>query len=274
MRRLSYIGAVTGETVELDGPKVYSGTALDLRANSWDYSLVHCGVESAVRAAHEPNLAVWAKSLDDVDRMIRVFDADMAAKRPGTFLSGGWSQRGLVAACSPSSLSRNHFEADLTVLLLDGVWRRPEIVSMFPSSGDGRGTKVYPYTYAYRYAADEGVRFVSVSDAAEVPFGMTIYGYAVNPSISIAGNIHQFNITVPAGGYLLVDARPDPSVTLVTAEGLRTEAFSSAVRGDGEGCGRYAFQRLPPGTSEVRWPDSFGFDLTIYHESGTLPFAE
>lgn len=273
MRRLTYTGSA-GDVVALDGPAIWSGTALGVRGSRWGYELGSASIRYQARTAREEQLSVGSMDGAALDRALAVFDADVATGRPGTLRAGEWEQRAYVTSCSPSSSRRGAARLDLGVVLLDGVWRRPEAYRMFPQSGDANGTKLYPYRYPYRYASDFGVRYVdALGDPTEPPWTMVIYGYAVSPQVTIAGNVHQFNVTVPEGGYLLVDSRPDPTVTLVTADGLRTDAFGCAVRGTGEGCGTYAFQRIPRGKPEVRWNDSFGFDLTVWHERGAPPYA-
>mgnify|MGYP007003682516 CR=1 FL=1 len=49
-----------------------------------------------------------------------------------------------------------------------------------------------------------------------------------------------------------------------------TSSTPSARRteGSGAGSGEYIFERVPAGTCEVSWDNSFGFDLTLYEEEG------
>lgn len=273
MYRLTYIAA-SGEAIGLDGPAVWSGQALGVRGSKWGYELGTSSIRFQSRQAREEQLSVGSLDGESLDRALAAFEADVAAGQPGVLRAGEWEQRAYVVSCSPTSSRRGSARLDLGVVLLDGVWRRPEEYHMFPQSGDANGTKRYPYAYPYRYASAFGVRYVdALEDPTESPWTMVIYGYAVSPQVSIGGNVHQFNVTVPEGGYLLVDARPDPSVTLVTADGLKADVFGCAVRGTGEGCGTYAFQRIPRGKPEVRWNDSFGFDLTVWHERGAPPYA-
>ena len=41
----------------------------------------------------------------------------------------------------------------------------------------------------------------------------------------------------------------------------------------GQGGGEYIFQPASPGTHEVEWDRSFGFDLTWYEEEGEPPWS-
>ena len=99
------------------------------------------------------------------------------------------------------------------------------------------------------------------------PAKLVVYGPAVNPSVRLAGNLYQVDVTVPDGGYMDIDPLRR-TVTVVAADGTTMDAFSKAHRGGGAGSGEYIFERVPVGTSEISWDNSFGFDLTLYEEEG------
>ena len=108
----------------------------------------------------------------------------------------------------------------------------------------------------------------------DAPLRFIIYGPAVNPAIRIGGNWYKAEVTVPEGGYLVVDPLAVPrSVTLVNMDGSTLDVFAKASRGGGLGSGEYIFQPASPGTHEVDWSGSFGFDLTWYEEEGEPPWS-
>ena len=74
-------------------------------------------------------------------------------------------------------------------------------------------------------------------------------------------------MTVPEGGRVEIDPLRR-TVTEVLSDGTRIDAFSKAHRGNGAGSGEYIFERVPAGTFEISWDNSFGFDLTLYEEEG------
>ncbi len=273
--RLFYISA-SGERVGLSGPEASAGSALGLRASEWEIELSGRKLRSSSRPAREISLDVAFYTHAEADRAADVFDADVAAGTPGTIHATGWEQRAFVTSMEPSSLGHDFVRESASVTLLDGVWRKPETHTIFPQSGDEDGTKLYSgslYAYPYLYASEIGTRYVEIDDPAPVPWEMDVYGYAVNPVITIGGNMHMFEVEIPQGCRLHVDARPNPAVELVLADGTRIDKFDDAVVGTGEGCGSYAFERMKPGKNPVRWDDLFGIDLTVWHERGNPPYA-
>ena len=270
MSELKYVSS-KGEEVELDGPLSYVGVGSAIRANVWDYDISGHNVKNIARKAREVSSPL-STTREEMDRIKQIFDYDFGNNMPGKLVSNGWEQRALIGGDELDWVFANNCAAEIPIILLDGVWRKLEEISLFPASGDANGTKIYPYEYGYYYASEYGARYINISDINPVDFRMVIYGYAVSPQVVIGENLYHFDLVIPAGGYLLVDSRPNPTVTLVTAEGVKTDEFKKADRGAGEGSGNYAFEKLKPGSNSIRWNDTFGLDLGIYHETGGLPY--
>lgn len=270
--QMRYVSGVTGDVIELDGPITWIGIAGGLRRGAWSYNLEGRTITSPRRAAREEEVEAYT-TIEAADGIAPIADADVAMRRPGTFEGNGWTQRGYITGVEPTDVRRPRCKLKLNVVLLDGAWRKKETMSMRQASGDASGTKKYPFVYPYTYASEFGVRYIEVNDAAPIPFGFTFFGPAANPKVRIGSNCYEFDITVPEGGYLSVESLPEATVTLVDKDGKRTNEFSCAKRGDGEGSGSYAFERIPPGTEEVWWSDMFGFDLTLVHERSDFPLC-
>lgn len=270
--RLAYVGS-GGERVEMDAQPIVSNMFLPIRGRQWSYELSRRSIRQVSRDAREATLTVDYLTTEAADAARRVMDRDVALGTPGTLVSGEWSQRAYVVAQEPSDRYHGWVRADMTVLLLDGVWRR--LVTTRYGKGDAGSDygKAYPYGYEYDYAPPSNARTLTVDAPAACPMRLVIFGYARNPSITIGDNTYSFDVEVPTGDYLLVDTRPDPTVTLVDSAGRETDAFASAHRGAGLGSGEYAFQPVAPGIQTVGWDNSFGFDLGVYLEEGEIPWT-
>lgn len=269
--QLTYTGS-TGEVVDMDCRSFATNRFLGIRGRKWSYSLGRRGISGQYRAAREATLTVDYTDLSECDRARGIFDRDVASGTPGTLSSGGWSQRAYVVKSEPSSRYHGWVRASVTVLLLDGAWSMSHTASFEPATLASDYGKAYDYGYPYDYGPPAPARSVTVPGTVPSPFRLVIWGRAVQPSITIGGNVYSFDISVPAGGYLLVDTLHEPVVELVTADGIRTDAFSCARRGGGLGSGTYAFEPIAPGSHLVSWDDSFGFDLTTYEFEGEIPW--
>ena len=276
MRRLSYISGTGAAEVCLDCRSALSGTAEGIRGREWGYSIGYRSITGATRAARKCSLAVTFLDLPVADELRRLADRDVATATPGTLAIDGWSQRAYITAADPSSISRAHMAAELTVVLLDGVWRKGHTDSFEPltaAAGDGEFLDL-PYDLPYDLGVPSTRRYVDVGEWGAAPLRFVVYGPCVNPAVRIDGNWYRVDVTVPDGGYMVVDPLATPrSVTVVGPDGSVTDAFPKARRGDGLGGGEYIFQPASPGTHEVEWDRSFGFDLTWYEEEGEPPWS-
>lgn len=276
MRRLSYISGTGTAEVCLDCRSALAGTAEGVRGREWGYSIGYRSIAAATRAARECTLSVTFLDLAVADELRRLADRDVAMATPGTLAIDGWTQRAYITAADPSSISRAHMAAKLTVVLLDGVWRKGHTVSfekLTATAGDGEFLDM-PYDLPYDLGVPLGRRYVDVTGWGASPLRFTVYGPCFSPSVSIDGNLYSVEAVVPEGGHLVVDPLASPrSVTLVNADGSAVDVFSKARRGDGLGGGEYIFEPVRPGTHEVVWDRSFGFDLTWYEEEGEPPWS-
>lgn len=276
MHRLSYISGTGAAEVCLDCRSALAGTAEGVRGREWGYSIGYRSIAAATRAARECSMSVTFLDLSVADELRRLADRDVAMATPGTLAVDGWSQRAYITAADPSSISRAHMAAKLTVVLLDGVWRKGHTVAfeqLTATSGDGEFLHL-PYDLPYDLGVPSTRRYVDVGEWGAAPLRFVVYGPCVNPAVRIDGNWYRVDVTVPDGGYLVVDPLATPrSVTLVAADGSTTDAFAKARRGNGSGSGEYIFQPASPGVHEVEWDRSFGFDLTWYEEEGEPPWS-
>lgn len=276
MHRLSYISGTGAAEVCLDCRSALAGTAEGVRGREWGYSIGYRSIAAATRAARECSMSVTFLDLPVADELRRLADRDVAMATPGTLAVDGWSQRAYITAADPSSISRAHMAAKLTVVLLDGVWRKGHTVAfeqLTATSGDGEFLDL-PYDLPYDLGVPSTRRYVDVGEWGAAPLRFVVYGPCVNPAVRIDGNWYRVDVTVPDGGYLVVDPLATPrSVTLVAADGSTTDAFAKARRGNGSGSGEYIFQPASPGVHEVEWDRSFGFDLTWYEEEGEPPWS-
>ena len=276
MHRLSYISGTGAAEVCLDCRSALAGTAEGVRGREWGYSIGYRSIAAATRAARECSMSVTFLDLSVADELRRLADRDVAMATPGTLAIDGWSQRAYITAADPSSISRAHMAAKLTVVLLDGVWRKGHTVAfeqLTATSGDGEFLDL-PYDLPYDLGVPSTRRYVDVGEWGAAPLRFVVYGPCVNPAVRIDGNWYRVDVTVPDGGYLVVDPLATPrSVTLVAADGSTADAFAKARRGNGSGSGEYVFQPASPGVHEVEWDRSFGFDLTWYEEEGEPPWS-
>lgn len=270
---LRYESGVGDEVVDLDCSKASVGTAAELRSREWSYELGRRGIRGAVRKAREASLEVKCTDMAELDRMRHVFERDVANGKPGELVAGeGWRTRAVFVSQEPSKIYRSFVAASLKAVLTDGIWRRGFTTQFIPTDGAGGAALDMPYDAPYDLSSPPPTSVLVAPKWAPSPIRLVIYGYAANPEVRIGGNVYAVDATVPNGGYMVIDGL-DMTVKITDAHGVTSNAFASARRGSGPGCGEYVFERVPPGDFEVVWNKSFGFDLTVYEEEAEPPWS-
>lgn len=247
---------------------VYVGRPNDLFSREWDYKLGYRALATASRGARKASFKAFFADMAQADALRRCADSDVAKNTPGTLHIGGWFQRCFIVASEVDGIGSDFFAAKLTMVLLDGVWRRGATTAFAPVQGSTDYEFLdLPHDLPYDLGATPPQQYAINPGYSDSPAKLVVYGPAVNPSVRLAGNLYQVDVTVPDGGYMDIDPLRR-TVTVVAADGSTMDAFSKAHRGSGAGSGEYIFERVPAGTSEISWDNSFGFDLTLYEEEG------
>lgn len=273
-REIVYSSGTGLERVPLNSNGIYIGKPNDLQAREWGYDLGHRDVSGAVRDSREVSVSVVFMDELRADLLCDVADRDVACGTPGTLWVGEWFQRAYIVGCKPKEIAHSCHSGKMTVVLLDGVWRKGVAVSFEAKSPDGSGEDLnLPYNLPYNLSTPPALTYITVDAWLPAPVRLVVYGPAINPAITIGGNLYQVDATVATGGYLTIDPL-SRTVVMVNNDGSTVDCFPDAHRGEGMGSGEYIFQPLPMGTSGVGWDGSFSFDAVWYQERGQYPYGE
>ena len=119
----------------------------------------------------------------------------------------------------------------------------------------------FPLDFSYKPRA---VLPIETGHYAPSSFRMVIHGPCVNPSVNIGGNVYNVNVSVPSGGYLVIDSRQDTplgwQVYMRNASGQASNVF------DNRNPNYQILERIPGGTVDLTYPRTYGIDLTLYLE--------
>lgn len=271
MRTLEYVCGTNGESFGFSGP-VYGETMPALRGRRWEYSVGLRGLSGVTRSSRELDLTVKTMELAQLDRMRRLMDADMANGRPGTLLADGeWKARAYVTGSDVDEITPRLVTVTLTVVLLEGVWRRESTTEYNPSTLASYTDLDYPHDYEHDWSPSLLANTAANPALSPMPCRLTIYGPATDPEITIGGNTYTADCEIPSGAYLVIDGL-NRTIRLTMNNGDIVDHFADGHRGSGLDGGEYCFQPLPAGDSEVSWDGGYGFDLTVIEERGEPPW--
>lgn len=273
MSRLKYVSA-RREEVELDGELAWSGTARSVRSRAWTYKLGRRGATGMSLDARKAELDTVFLDESEADRLRRLADRDLRERTPGTLVVGGeWSRACYIVASEPSDIFAGHHKERMTVALLGSGWRRERLhrfaIREHQASDGGYD---YRHDWGLDYMRGPAPRFLDGGDLGESDFRLVVYGPATNPAVTVAGNVYALKLDIPAGGHAIVDST-DCTIVSVAPGGAISNAFGAGIRGAGKGGGRYIFQPIPEGVSDVAASGAFGFDLTVYETESEPPWS-
>ena len=90
-------------------------------------------------------------------------------------------------------------------------------------------------------------------------FILTIYGFAENPQITIAGHPYRVETTVYEGERLVIDSIKG-TVKKIGRLGEITDCYNA------RGKQKRVFQKIPPGMNTFQWSGGFGVGITLFDE--------
>lgn len=119
---------------------------------------------------------------------------------------------------------------------------------------------IYPlFDLPFDFIGNLGTRQIKNPSYLPGNFIMTIYGYAVNPAVIIAGHTYQINETAYTGERIVIDSR-EKTVIKIGRFGEIANLYNSRNKIQS------VFEKIPPGASVLSWEGDFGVDLTIFDE--------
>lgn len=118
----------------------------------------------------------------------------------------------------------------------------------------------YPmYEFPFDFRKTYGKRAIENCSFHESDFVMTIYGFADEPSVLIAGHPYTIHAMAYEGERIIIDSAAG-TVKKIGRLGEETNLYNSRDK-------EYSvFQKIPAGTNILRWSGGFGINLTIMDE--------
>lgn len=263
---------------DLGSPSLSVGPAEAARSRVWSISLGSHAIISASRPAREIELEVKSSDPAALDAAEAAFDRDVDLNKPGRLISpNGWMQQAFVTKTTPSDIFLGSVIAKLTVVLLDGVWRKevkhvlkPDTQALISGSGLD-----YPHDFDFDLGGSipgKDMEFIRDSKVR-----ITFFGPCQDPYVRIGSNLYGVKgVTVAAGERVVIDptlvGEYGRAIRLVGTYGAERNLFSKRIRG-AKGSGSYAFEPVEGGYLPVSWPQTYGIDIDEIRERGGLPWS-
>ena len=204
----------------------------------------------------------YSQRKDLLERLHEDFEKDVRNKTTGRIIWGDYYIDCYITASSTEP-NRNSVwtNNDITIYCPYPFWIKEETKSFtIKEAPEGQTFLDYDYDFEYDFfLANPGVEIWHNNFPFESEFKMIVYGPVANPRIIINGHPYQFNDTLAATEYAVIDSR-NSSITKYTASNQPVNIFDLRDKVNS------IFQPIPGGDLTVTWSGLFGFDVTLYEE--------
>lgn len=195
------------------------------------------------------------------------FERDITSQTPGRLWWHNSYIPCYITASSTYPHENNYWVCnEITIYCPSPFWIEEKTFSFFPVEEQA----AYPYLdfnadFAYDFSyKPRAVLQIETGHYAPSSFRMIMHGPCVNPSVTIGGNVYSVNVSVPAGGYLVIDSRPEAplgwQVYMRDDAGVQSNVF------DNRNPNYQILERIPGGTVNLEYSRTYGIDLTLYLE--------
>ncbi len=248
-------------------------------ALGWERTYTSAGFDGTERKLSGSLAFADASHMAEANDLMARCALDMDNFTPGTLEVDGWKLRCFIASASATTATPMQRTWDVDLVAPDPTWYRETRYEFMPASGTSSdmGGIDHEYDFPHDYGSTARGWKLEVASIAPCDFRLTIYGYAAKPSIYIGGNRYGADVTVPAGGLLVIDSTKKrsmkgDSVVLSDRYGNSQDVFAKRVRG-AEGSGSYIYERIKHGTHDVTWDQGWGFSLDLIERAVAIPWT-
>jgi len=198
-----------------------------------------------------------------VDDMHTVFERDVRATTPGKLFWRDYYIPCVIISSSTYPDNKNGVTVNEVDIYSPYPYWTKDVVKTFAKGEDPASQSEFlDYTFDYEYdytPTKETAGTVTNAGTAAAPMQIRFYGYAVNPEITIGGNLYGINTTVLDGEVATLDTL-SKTVTITNARGRTRSVFNDRRKTGHE------FDYLPIGESAVLWPGTYKVEVTIMQE--------
>ena len=203
-----------------------------------------------------------------IDEFNSVIESDIYDGKAGKIWCGDWYTYGYIVASDNKKWQYDApvIEKTITLVREQDSWFRQIVKKSYegdaytptPESWTKNYEPSYDYSYDYMTDFDTSVQ-LNNPDSLPSNFILLIQGYANQPEIHIGDNVIQFNVEIPEGAVLEVNAITKKTI-MHMPDGTDMNVFGA------RNADYYIFDRIPSGKSVVTWNGAFTWEITLIEE--------
>lgn len=199
------------------------------------------------------------------NKLNAVFEKDIYNDVAGKIYINDYYMRCFIKSCKKSKRGNGVIRSYEYTLITDyPFWIKETTYQYLPESPNQvdyatleKGI-LFP-EFPFDFAPVHGEKILENPSFKDSNFILTIYGFAENPQITIAGHPYRVETTVYEGERLVIDSIKG-TVEKIGRLGEVTNCYNA------RGKQKSVFQKIPPGMNTFQWSGGFGVDITLFDE--------
>lgn len=239
---------------------------------SWDATIRNRKIKGFKRdsATLPVTVAVTAETEDEylqiIEEFYRIIEKDILAVAPGKLYINEYYLRCYISG----DIKQDAFKGilfqikNLTIVTDYPYWIKETTYQYFPEPPEAiKYTELeegimFP-EFPFDFCTETGEEVLINPSFNDSNFIMTIYGFAENPQVSIAGHPYKVEATINEGEQLVINSLTH-TVQKIGRLGEITNLYNA------RGKEYSVFKKIPPGTNTLQWSGGFGVDIILFDE--------
>ena len=239
---------------------------------SWDAATRNRKIKGFKRdsATLPVTVAVTAETEDEylqiIEEFYRITEKDILAVAPGKLYINEYYLRCYISG----DIKQDAFKGilfqikNLTLVTDYPFWIKETTYQYFPEPPEAvKYTELeegimFP-EFPFDFCTETGEEVLINPSFNDSNFIMTIYGFAENPQLNIAGHPYKVEATINEGEQLVINSLTH-TVQKIGRLGEITNLYNA------RGKIYSVFKKIPPGTNTLQWSGGFGIDIILFDE--------
>ncbi|EGG85215.1 hypothetical protein HMPREF0992_00142 [Lachnospiraceae bacterium 6_1_63FAA] len=196
--------------------------------------------------------------------LFEAFERDINTKRPGKLLYDDYYIECYITASETSPDEYFGLKKTITAYCPYPFWIKETTYQYLPEPPEAvKYTELeegimFP-EFPFDFCTETGEEVLINPSFNDSNFIMTIYGFAENPQLNIAGHPYKVEATINEGEQLVINSLTH-TVQKIGRLGENTNLYNA------RGKIYSVFKKIPPGTNTLQWSGGFGVDIKLFDE--------
>lgn len=199
------------------------------------------------------------------NKLNEVFEKDIYNDVAGKIYINDYYMRCFIKSCKKSKRGNGVIRSYEYTLITDyPFWIKETTYQYFPEPPEAvKYTELeegimFP-EFPFDFCTETGEEVLNNPSFNDSNFIMTIYGFAENPQLNIAGHPYKVEATINEGEQLVINSLTH-TVQKIGRLGEITNLYNA------RGKIYSVFKKIPPGTNTLQWSGGFGVDIKLFDE--------